>query len=147
MKEGQAMGTVKKGKRAELLMMAMLIKNEFNVFEELADEEGIDCRVLARNNAFFPIQIKSRADFIGGDLVSVHNFCYNNMLVIIYDEKSEDYWIIPADEYRNLSIIHKDKDGTEYYRLTVKKRKPLLLENYKKEKGIQVLRRRVNSKP
>ncbi len=141
------MGTVKKGKRAELLMMAMLIKNGFNVFEELADEEGIDCGVLARNNTFYPIQIKSRADFVGGDLVSVHNFCYDNMLVIIYDEKSEDYWIIPADEYRKMSTIQKDKDGTEYYRLTVKKRKPLLLENYKKEKGIQVLRRKVNSKP
>ena len=114
--------------------------------EELTDEAGIDCVVLDSNNTVNKKKIKGKADFAGGVLRSVHNF-YDNMLVIIYDEKSKDYWIIPADEYRKLSIFHKDKDGTEYYRLTVKKRKPLLLENYKKEKGIQVLKRKVNSKP
>lgn len=140
------MGTIKKGRSAELLMMAMLIKNGFNVFEELADEEGIDCGVLAGNNTFYPIQIKSRAEFSEGDLVSVHNF-RDNMFIIVYDEKSKDYWIIPADDFRKLSNIFKEKDGTDYYRLTVQKRKPLLLEDYRKEKGIQALREKMDSEP
>jgi len=137
------MKTVAKGKRSELLMMAVLLESGFNVFQELADEEGIDCGVLGSNKIFYPIQIKSRAEFSEGDLVSVHHF-HDNMFIIIFDEKSKDYWIIPADEYRDLSV--KTIDGGEtYYRLTVKKRKPLLLEKYKNRNGILLLRSKVSA--
>ena len=46
-----------------------------------------------------------------GDYVTVDYFC-DNMLVIIYDEQSEDYWIIAADEYRKLSTSPKNRDIT-----------------------------------
>ena len=60
------MKTVAKGRRSELLMMSVLLESGFNVFEELADGEGIDCGVLGSNKIFYPIQIKSRVYFTAG---------------------------------------------------------------------------------
>ncbi len=134
--------SVAKGKRSELLMMAKLIENGFNVFQSLADIEGIDCGVLGKNNRFFPIQIKSRAEFTKGDLVSVSHF-KKDMFIIIYDVKSNDFWIIPADEYKNISTTQKTEDGGLRYRLTVTKRNAERLNLYNGENGIQVLKSKI----
>lgn len=134
--------TVTKGRRSELLMMAMLLENGFNVFEELADAEGIDCGILGQNDVFYPIQIKSRADFYDGNLVSIHHFPIN-LLVIIYDEKSKDYWIIPGNDYKSLANI-LNGEGIAYYRLAFKKGKPTLLDIYKNQKGIQLLKNMIS---
>ncbi|GAH72037.1 unnamed protein product, partial [marine sediment metagenome] len=53
------MNTVVKGRRSELMVMAKLLEHGFNVFECVADAQGIDCGVLGDNDMFYPIQVKS----------------------------------------------------------------------------------------
>ena len=79
------MHSVTKGKRSELYVMAVLLENDFKVFQTLADTEGIDCIVWGQGNRFYPIQIKSRAEFAnGGDIVSIWHFA-DDMFIVIYD--------------------------------------------------------------
>ncbi len=135
------MHSVTKGKRSELYVMAVLLENEFKVFQPLADTEGIDCIVLGEGNKFYPIQIKSRTEFTEGDLVDIYHFT-DDMFIIIYDVLTRKYWIIPSDGYCRLSRHRPLKDGTPRYRLTYKKNREQL-EKYEGQKGIQVLRSRV----
>ena len=136
------MHSVAKGKRSELYMMAVLLENGFKVFQALADTEGIDCIVLGEDNKFYPIQIKSREEFTKGDLVNVEHFT-DDMFIIIYDVLTRKYWIIPSNEYRELSSQQTLKDGTIRYRLTVTNKNRRELTKYEEEKGIEVLRSRM----
>ena len=136
------MHSVTKGKRSELYVMAVLLENGFKVFQTLADTEGIDCIVQGEGNKFYPIQIKSRADFIGGDIVSISQFA-NDMFIIIYDVQTRKYWIIPYVVYQMLSWKQYLKDGTPNYRLGFTRKNRDELVKYEEEKGIGVLRSRV----
>ena len=138
------MHSVTKGKRSELYVMAILLENGFKVFQALADTEGIDCIVLGEGNKFYPIQIKSRAEFTKGDLVDVDHFT-NDMFIIIYDVLTRKYWIIPSDDYQRLSRQRILKDGTLLYRLTMTKNNSPELEKYEEQNGIDVLTKRVSS--
>jgi hypothetical protein len=122
--------------------MAVLLENGFKVFQTLADTEGIDCIVMGLNK-FYPIQIKSRAEFFnGGDIVSISQFA-DNMFIIIYDGKTKKYWIIPSDVYQTLSSKQYRKDGTPNYRLYFTNKNRDELARYEGERGIEVLRSRV----
>lgn len=136
------MHSVAKGKRSELYVMAILLENGFKVFQALADTEGIDCIVLGQGNKFYPLQIKSRAEFTEGDLVDIDHFT-DDMFIIIYDAKTRKYWVIPSDEYQKLSRQQTLKNGTLRYRLTKTKKNNGELGKYEEEKGIEVLRSRV----
>jgi len=138
------MHSVTKGKRSELLMMAKLLEYGFSVFQALADINGVDCGVVGRDNHFCPIQIKSRAEFTLGDLVEVYHFP-SDMFIIIYDVKTRNYWVIPADEYKSMSSQRVLENGKVGYRLTRTKKNEKQLKNYEGEKGIQVLRSKVYS--
>jgi len=138
------MHSVVKGKRSELYVMAVLLESGFKVFQALADTEGIDCIVLGQGNKFYPIQIKSRAEFTEGDLVDIDHFT-DDMFIIIYDVKTRKYWVIPSGDYCNLSRQQPLKDGTPRYRLTYRKNQREL-EKYEEEKGIEILRSRVYPK-
>ena len=136
------MHSVAKGKRSELYVMAVLLESGFKVFQPLADTEGIDCIVLGQGNKFYPIQIKSRAEFTKGDLVDVYHFT-KDMFIIIYDVLTKKYWIIPFDKYQKLSRQQILKDGTLNYRLTMTKNNSPKLEKYEGKNGIEVLRSKV----
>jgi len=138
------MHSVVKGKRSELYVMAVLLESGFKVFQALADTEGIDCIVLGQGNKFYPIQIKSRAEFTEGDLVDIDHFT-DDMFIIIYDVKTRKYWVIPSDEYQKLSRQQILKNGTLLYRLTKTKKNSDELRKYEEEKGIEVLRSRVGA--
>ena len=139
------MHSVTKGKRSELLMMALLLEHGFSVFQALADIEGVDCGVVGRDNHFYPIQIKSRAKFTQGDLVEVRHF-QGDMFIIIYDVGTRNYWVIPADEYKSMSFPRPLGKGKVGYRLTWTKKNEKRLKSYEGEKGIEVLRSKVYHK-
>ena len=138
------MHSVAKGKFSELYVMAVLLENEFKVFQPLADTEGIDCIVLGQGDKFYPIQIKSRTDFIGGDIISISQFA-DDMFVIIYDMQTRKYWIIPYDVYQTLSRKQYLKDGTPNYRISFTKKNRDELVRSEEGRGIEVLRSRVGS--
>ena len=137
------MHSLTKGKRSELYVMAVLLESGFKVFQPLADTEGIDCIVM-EGNKFYPVQIKSRAEFTRGDLVDVYHFT-NDMFIIIYDVLTRKYWIIPSEDYQRLSRQQILKDGTLLYRLAMTKKNSPELEKYEGENGIEVFRSRVCS--
>ena len=112
------------------------------MFQTLADTEGIDCIVMGQGNKFYPIQIKSRTDFIGGDIVSIWQFA-DNMFIIVYDTQTRKYWIIPYDVYQTLSRKQYLPDGTPNYRLSFTKKNRDELEKYEEARGIEVLNSRV----
>ena len=132
------MNTVVKGRRSELMVMAKLLEHNFNVFECVADAEGIDCGVLGNNDMFCPIQVKSRAAFNSGDIVSIRHI-RKNMFVIVFEFTSQDYWIIPIKKYQSIANTFAE-DGITYYRLSKTKKNASFLELHQGEKGIQVLK-------
>jgi len=132
------MNTVVKGRRSELMVMAKLLEHDFNVFECVADAEGIDCGVLGNNDIFYPIQVKSRAEFNNGDIVSIRHI-RKNMFIVIYEFTSQDYWIIPIAKYQSIAKTLVD-DGITYYRLYQTKKNAGFLNQHKGERGIQVLK-------
>jgi len=77
-------------------------------------------------------------------LVEVYHFP-SDMFIIIYDVKTRNYWVIPADEYKSMSSQRVLENGKVGYRLTRTKKNEKQLKNYEGEKGIQVLRSKVYS--
>jgi hypothetical protein len=136
--------TVRKGKRSELLMMSHLVQEGFDVFQVLVDDGGIDCGVLGKNGKFYPIQIKSRAEFTKGDLITIDDFI-PNLFIVIYDELSRDFWIIPVDEFDKICYHGKYKSGAPRHRLTINKKTMTPMEKFKGNNGIQILRNTANS--
>ncbi len=136
------LNSVTKGKRSELYMMGMLLENGFTVYQALADTEGIDCVVLGKSNKLYPVQIKSREDFVGGDLISIETLV-NNMFIIVYDVQTKKYWILPSNIYRKLSRQRALKDGTMQYRLNYTKKNSNIMKKYEKESGVNFLRSKV----
>lgn len=69
----------------------------------------------------------------------------SDMFIIIYDVKTQNYWVIPADEYKGMSSQRNLENGEVGYRLTKTKKNEKRLRDYEGERGIQVLRSKVYS--
>ena len=69
----------------------------------------------------------------------------SDMFISIYDVKTRNYWVIPADEYKSMSSQRVLENGKVGSRLTLTKKNEKRLENYRGEKGIHVLRSKVYS--
>jgi hypothetical protein len=134
-----------KGKSSELFIISVLLGEGFKVFQPIADVEGVDCVVLGTNSRFYPIQIKGRAEFTEGDLVSVWQF-QDDMFIAIHDRKTRDFWLIPAHDYKRLSNQQPEKDGTLLYRLTTRKRQPTMLDGFRGQNGLELLRSAVTAR-
>lgn len=136
--------TVAKGKRAEFLIMAELLREGFNIFQAVADSQGIDCGILSPSGKFYPVQIKSRARFAQRDSVRVWSFP-PDMFIIVYDESTRHHWIIPACEYKAMSTRYPKKEGIVGYRLQYTNKNAPRLEQFKGQNGITYLRTRLGS--
>ncbi|MDP2949061.1 MAG: hypothetical protein Q8P22_05945 [Chloroflexota bacterium] len=120
--------------------MAELLAQGFNVFQAVADTQGIDCGVLSPGGQFYPIHIMSRAEFSQGKWVSIWSFPPGDMFVIIYDERTKGFWIIPSRDYKEMSTHWTKKDGTVYFRLRYTRKNAAGLEGFKGQKGVDLLR-------
>jgi hypothetical protein len=92
------------GKRHEYVTIAELIKQEFDVYQTLVDDQQIDC--IIRNEkggkpVYLDIQIKARSRNAQkqswGVWPSVKILPRPNFFFIFYSEPLDRYWVIPSE--------------------------------------------------
>ena len=85
------------GKRYEYVVIAELLKREFDIYTPLVDDMGIDC-VIRKENKYLEIQIKARS----GDVKNPKYFANmkisprDNYFFIFYTESDNNFWVIPS---------------------------------------------------
>jgi hypothetical protein len=98
-------GTVRGGKRAELLVMAELLRQGLDVYQPLVDDRGIDCivRIPREGGAlYYEIQIKGVRGYntIFGPNPSTIGDNYFLIVAYLHDDKPDEYVIFDAQELR-----------------------------------------------
>jgi hypothetical protein len=135
------------GKRQEYVVVAELLKREFDVYMTLVDDQGIDCVIRLDSKRYLDIQIKARSKTakqwytFAAMTVPVRS----NYYFIFYLEKNESLWTIPARDVKKLGHTNKSGknegktllnlpsrlDGEKYQRFS----------KYEGEAGLSTLRR------
>jgi hypothetical protein len=127
------MNTIKFGTKVEKIIIKKLNQNGINAILTPPIMKGIDGLIIKDKHTSWPIQIKGRKDFEGGQYVpNIKNF-YSNFFVIVYSDKSKNFWIIPSKTYKKISNV-KPK------RLSYTKKTNKALKKYENMKGINYLK-------
>ena len=97
------------GKRYEYIMIAELLKQEFDVYMTLVDDQGIDCIIRLSDACYLDIQIKARSSeckhptfFAGMNLYQRKNYYF-----MFYTALNDSIWIIPSLAVKALSSTNK----------------------------------------
>ena len=93
------------GKRQEFIVIAELLRRNFDVYLTLVDDQGIDCVIRLDASRYIDIQIKARSRtakywnlFAAMDFVPRDNYFF-----IFYLERNDTTWIIPSEDVAELS--------------------------------------------
>lgn len=134
------------GKRQEYVVVAELLRNGFDVYMTLVDDQGIDCVIRLDHNRYLDIQIKARSKtaqqwnfFAAMTIESQDNYFF-----IFYLETNDTLWIMPSQDVVKLAIKNKSGENAGKFSLTLPKsdntEKAKLFSKYKGENGLQLLR-------
>jgi len=99
------------GKRQEYVVIAELLKRNFDVYQTLVDDQGIDCILRMDNQTYIDIQIKVRSkDALRPNFFASLMFePRDNYFFIFYIEKDGDYYTMPSkDVVKYASTITKE---------------------------------------
>jgi hypothetical protein len=113
----EEMGTVAKGKQAELIVIGRLLERGYKIYTPLVDT-GIDCLVDVGEGNYKEIQVKYREDqpiFAARTFRPRDNFyfiCYLNT------RRGSDFWIIPSKVFHELGVPAK-AGNREYIQLRI----------------------------
>ena len=132
------MNTTKFGTKVEKLIIKKLNQNGINAVLTPPIMKGIDGLIIKDKHISWPIQIKGRKNFENGQYVpNIKNF-YSNFFIIVYSDKSKNFWIIPSKIYKKISNVKPR-------RLSYTKKTKEVLKNYENMKGIDYLKKRLKS--
>ena len=100
------------GKRHEYIAVAKLLRENFDVYMTLVDDQGIDCVIRLNEKTYLDIQIKARSDN------AKHPGYFANLKIpnprknyyfMFYSEPADHYWIIPSLDL--VKLAHRQKGG------------------------------------
>lgn len=138
------------GKRQEYVVVAELLRNGFDVYMTLVDDQGIDCIIRLDNNRYLDIQIKARSktaqqwNFFAAMTIEPQD----NYFFIFYLEANDTLWVLPSQDVVKLAVRNKSGKNAGKFSLTLPKssstEKGKLFAQYKDENGLAFLR---NYKP
>lgn len=134
------------GKRQEFVVIAELLKRNFDVYLTLVDDQGIDCIIRLNQEQYVDIQIKARSiraknwnRFAGMQIDPRDNYFF-----IFYIEVTDTFWIIPSKAVAENSTKLKSGENMVKYTLTFPKtddsEKAKRFDQYKGDKGFELLR-------
>lgn len=135
------------GKRQEFVVIAELLKREFDVYLTLVDDQGIDCVVRLNENKYLDIQIKARSKSAkhGHTFAAMTFTPRSNLFFIFYTEKDNTFWTIPSKDLAG--ICNQNRSGKNAGKRTFilpKKdagEKAERFDRYKNENGFKLLRK------
>ncbi len=134
------------GKRQEYIVVAELLKRNFNVYMTLVDDQGIDCIVRFDEHCYIDLQIKARSENAKYfNLFSAMKFePKDNYFFIFYTEKNDTFWIMPSHDVAEYAQQNKDGKHQGKYALRLPKSEKSSnndkFEKYKNENGFQMLK-------
>lgn len=111
------------GKRQEYIVVAELLKNGFDVYMTLVDDQGIDCIVRLDNNRYIDIQIKARSKTAQqwNFFPAMNIRAQENYFFIFYLEKNNTMWVIPSKDVIQHSIMNKSGENAGKFSLSLPK--------------------------
>jgi hypothetical protein len=136
------------GKRQEFVVIAELLKRNYDVYLTLVDDQGIDCLIRKSSNRYLDIQIKARSK----KAIHSHTFAglkfsvRKNYFFIFYTEIDNNYWIIPSSAVKRFG--RKNKSGKNKGKVTIimpHRTYGKVFERFKKyngEEGFKFLKRK-----
>ena len=91
------------GKQIEYKIMGLLVKECFEVYSPLIDDDAIDFIIKKPNGTFIEIQIKARSKAVaagsGGRFALIDHKKRKNYFFIFYCEKLDTFWIMSSEEF------------------------------------------------
>ena len=93
------------GKRIEYWIIGLLLKDGFDVFVPLVDDDGIDAIIRAQNGRKLDLQIKARSDtvkFGSSALFGVGQSHPNerpSFYFIFYSERLDELWVMSSADF------------------------------------------------
>lgn len=89
---------VRFGKRIEYLVISLLLKEGFDVFLPVVDDQGIDAIIRNRNGKIIDLQIKARSNAAEFPAI-IHPKIRENYYFIFYAEKLKRIWLMPSKDF------------------------------------------------
>lgn len=111
------------GKRQEYRVIAELLRLNFDVYQTLVDDQGIDCIIRQEKNGvpyYLDIQIKARSKdcnprnagrFAAFEIQNPRS----NYFFIFYSEQADAFWVVPSLELVKLARQHKTGQNAGKY--------------------------------
>jgi hypothetical protein len=120
---GKTPSNLSVGKRQEFVVIAELLRHGYDVYSTLVDERGIDYVVRYVNEDSRPVYLDVQIKGLSAQdkqprhfkLGKVREHDRGNLFFILYCEKDEVYWIIPAADLEQIGgkykMLKKEEDG------------------------------------
>ncbi len=134
------------GKRQEYVVVAELLRHNFDVYMTLVDDQGIDCIIRLDHNRYLDIQIKARSktaqqwNFFAAMTIEPQD----NYFFIFYLEANDTMWVIPSNDVVRYSIMNKSGTNAGKFSLALPKSndrdKAKNFLKYKGENGLDLLK-------
>lgn len=102
------------GKRIEYWIIGLLLKEGFDVYVPLVDDDAIDAVIRRKDGAFITVQIKARSkDVIPGDAALFaainHTDLRDNYWFVFYSERMNTIWLMTSKDFDEFA--HTNKSG------------------------------------
>lgn len=134
------------GKRQEFVVIAELLRKNYDVYLTLVDDQGIDCIIRLDQDHYLDIQIKARSKnakhwhFFPGMKIEPRD----NYFFIFYTEVNDTFWVMPSTEVVKYARRNKTGNNAGKYSLTLPtsetSEKTHEFSRFKGESGFQLLR-------
>jgi len=99
------------GKRIEYWIIGRMLKEGFDVYVPLVDDDAIDAVIRRSNGSFITVQVKARSKSVvkgGAALFSVISHkLRKDYWFIFYSERMDMMWIMSSKEFINESVQNK----------------------------------------
>jgi hypothetical protein len=110
---GSFRNTASFGKRIEYWIIGLLLKDGFDVFIPLVDDDGIDAIIRHENGRKIDLQIKARSkDVSFGDAALFgplpHEAVREGYFFLFYAERMETMWLMSSQDFIAQSVSNKN---------------------------------------
>lgn len=112
MRQNSFRNTASFGKRIEYWIVGLLLKDGFDVFVPLVDDDGIDAIIRHENGRKADLQIKARSkDVSFGDAALFgplpHGGVRDGYFFLFYAERMESMWLMSSADFIEQSVSNK----------------------------------------
>jgi len=134
------------GKRQEFVVIAELLKEGFDVYLTLVDDQGIDCIIRLDQDHYLDIQIKARSNSAKKPyrFAALQIEPRDNYFFIFYTEDNTAFWTMPSRDVIKYAYQNQSGQNAGKYAINLPKDSNLtksnLFSKYKGKSGFDLLR-------